>query len=87
MTDISWSQKAWKQYLEWQETDRKKLQRINMMIRDILRNGPVERIGKPEALRYRNGYSRRIDEENRLVYDVCPDGSLRILSCKRHYEE
>ena len=57
------------------------------MVKDIERNGKADGIGKPEPLRYRNGWSRRIDEKNRLVYDVDEDGNILIASCKGHYEE
>lgn len=40
------------------------------MIKDIERNGVLNGLGKPEKLKYRNGYSRRIDQYNRLIYDI-----------------
>ena len=42
--------------------------------------------GKPEPLRYRKGYSRRIDDEHRLIYEV-EDGILYIYACKGHYDD
>lgn len=81
-----WSDRAWDEYLSWQIEDKKTLKKINGLIKDIEKNGGFEGIGKPETLRYRNGWSRRIDKENRLVYDVV-DGKLWIVSCKGHYEE
>ena len=48
----------------------KKWKRINELIKDIERNGALNGIGKPEALKYRKGFSRRIDETNRLVYAI-----------------
>ena len=42
--------------------------------------------GKPEKLKYRKGYSRRVDEKNRLIYDIEND-VIRVLSCKGYYEE
>ena len=44
-------------------------------------------IGKPEPLKYRPGYSRRIDEKNRLVYEIDELKNIKIISCKGHYEE
>jgi len=67
--------------------DRKTLKRINDLVKDIERNGVSQGIGKPEALRYRSGWSRRIDEKNRLVYDVDDPGNLLIASCRGHYED
>ena len=63
------------------------MRKINELIKDIERNGALNGIGKPEALKYRKGYSRRIDETNRLVYTIDENGILYILSCKGHYKE
>ena len=79
-----WSDAAWEDYLYWQSQDKKTLKKINTLIRDIERNG-TQGLGKAEALRYRSGYSRRIDEKNRLVFDI-RDGKLLIASCRGHYE-
>ena len=82
-----WSDKAWDDYLYWQQQDRKTLKRINELVKDIERNGISSGIGKPEPLRYRKGWSRRIDETNRLVYDIDENGNLLIAACRGHYEE
>ena len=81
-----WHDLAWNQYLEWQGVDRRTLKRINALITSIERNG-YDCIGKPEPLKYRKGWSRRIDQVNRLVYDIDQLGNLWIISCKGHYEE
>lgn len=83
---LKWTDEAWSQYVDWEKQDRKTRNRINALIKDIRRNGPMKGIGKPEPLKYRPGYSRRIDDENRLIYDVSGD-ELAIASCKGHYEE
>ena len=64
-----WSNTAWNDYLYWQKTDKKKLKRINILIKDTLRD-PFEGIGAPEALKHdlKGFWSRRIDKEHRLVY-------------------
>ena len=80
-----WSDAVWEDYLYWQTQDRKTLRRINSLIKDIERD-PFHGIGKAEPLKYRPGWSRRIDEENRLVYDIV-DGKLHIASCRGHYED
>jgi toxin YoeB len=74
-------------YLYWQTQDRKTLKRINMLISDIDRNG-YDGIGKPEPLKYENqGYwSRRIDDEHRLVYYI-KGNEIHIMSCRFHYGE
>ena len=83
--DVRFSDRAWAEYLHWQQTDSSKLRRINELIRDITRQ-PFKGIGKPEPLRYEfAGYwSRRIDEEHRLVYKVA-GGILYIAKCRYHY--
>ena len=55
---------------------KKTLKRINELIKDIERNGVLNGIGKPEALKYRKGFSRRIGETNRLVYAIDENGVL-----------
>ena len=81
-----WSDKAWDDYLYWQTQDKKTLLKINKLVKDIERNGLSEGSGKPEPLRYRKGWSRRIDEKNRLVYDMDENGNILIASCRGHYE-
>ena len=85
-----WTDDGWADYLYWQSQDKKTLKRINELIKDIERNGALNGIGKPEALKYRKGFSRRIDETNRLVYAIVENGVLWILwilwiSCRGHY--
>ena len=67
--------------------DKKTLRKINALIKDIERNGLSEGIGKPEPLKYRKAWSRRIDQENRLVYNFDAQQNLLIISCKGHYED
>ena len=80
-----WTDDGWADYLYWQSQDKKTLKRINELIKDIERNGALNGIGKPEALKYRKGFSRRIDETNRLVYAIDENGFLWIISCRGHY--
>jgi toxin YoeB len=82
---IIWAEKAWEDYLYWQENDPKLLKRINRIIMEIKRE-PFKGIGAPEPLRYHwKGYwSRRIDNEHRLVYKVNED-ELSIAQCRYHY--
>lgn len=62
MNDFTFTAKGFDDYLYWQIQDRKTLKKINNLLEDIKRNGAMQGIGKPEPLRYRPGYSRRIDE-------------------------
>jgi len=54
---------------------------------DIQRNGINARMGKAEILKNRKGYSKRIDDKNRLIYDFNDNGDIVIISCKGHYKE
>lgn len=81
-----WDDKAWDDYVSWQSEDKKILKRINALIKDIERNGVAIGIGKPEKLRYRDGWSRRIDETNRLLYDIDEQNNLYIIAYRGHYE-
>ena len=54
---------------------------------EIDRDGLSQGLGKPEPLRYRKAWSRRITEEHRLVYNFDNNQNLIIYSCKEHYED
>jgi toxin YoeB len=77
--------RAWEDYLYWQSTDQKMLARVNHLIKETSRS-PFQGIGKPEPLRgeLRGWWSRRIDQEHRLVYRPTDD-ALLIAQCRRHY--
>ena len=80
-----WTDDGWADYLYWQSQDKKTLKRINELIKDIERNGALNGIGKPEALKYRKGFYQRIDETKKLVYAIDENGVLWIISCRGHY--
>ncbi|MEI6179063.1 MAG: Txe/YoeB family addiction module toxin [bacterium] len=82
---IVFSSQAWEDYLHWQQTDRKLLKRINDLIKDVVRT-PFEGTGKPEPLRHALGgyWSRRINDEHRLIYKVEGD-SVLIAQARYHY--
>ncbi len=78
------SDNAWEDYLYWQTQDRKTLQRINQLIKDIECDGN-QGIGKPEQLQNLSGYwSRRINKRDRLVYKIV-DNEIRVAQCRTHY--
>ena len=83
---LVWTKQAWKDYLYWQNQDRKTLKRINKLISEAQRS-PFTGAGKPEPLKENLAgfWSRRIDETNRLVYAV-DDDRLTVISCRYHYQ-
>ena len=78
---------AFAQFMYWMRENRKNADKINSLINDVQRNGVAKGIGKPERLKHINGWSRRIDQSNRLVYDIDADGNVHIISCQGHYED
>lgn len=82
---IVFSNRAWEDYEYWIKHDKKKIERINKLIKDTLRN-PFDGIGKPEPLKLnlQGLWSRRIDEEHRLIYEY-DEHHLSIISCRYHY--
>ena len=83
--NILFNARAWTQYLHWQEADPKLVKKINALIKECSRT-PFIGSGKPEPLRgdLRGWWSRRINEEHRLVYRVT-DAGLEIVQCRYHY--
>jgi len=86
MTDLAFHEQAWDDYEWWQGQDRKTLRRINRLIRAALRN-PRTGEGQPEALvgDMAGLWSRRIDERNRLVYQIV-EGGIVVTQCRGHYD-
>lgn len=82
---ILFSERAWEDYLYWQQTDKKMLNRVNNLLKDIKRN-PYNGIGKPEPLKHGlSGYwSRRIDDEHRILYKI-EDDTLLLAQIRYHY--
>jgi len=82
---LIFSEHAWEDYLYWQNTDKKMLKRINTLIKDIQRN-KYDGVGKPEPLKHSLfGYwSRRINNEHRIVYKIENSGIL-IVQLRYHY--
>jgi toxin YoeB len=83
---FTFSKNSWEDYVSWQKEDKIILKRINQLIKDIQRT-PFHGIGNPEPLKYdlSGFWSRRIDREHRLVYQVF-DQEILIYSCKYHYD-
>ena len=86
---LVWSENAWDDYLHWQKSDQKILEWINNLIKDIKRDA-FKGLGKPEPLKHalQGWWSRRITQEDRLVYRVSgtePNKYLEIIQCRYHY--
>lgn len=77
---------SWDDYLYWKQTDKRKLKKINDLLKDISRH-PFDGIGKPEPLKHKYAVflSRRIDDEHRLIYRVEED-EIQIAKCRFHYD-
>lgn len=69
----------------WVQNDRKQALKIMKLIQAVQRD-PFQGIGKPEPLKHdlSGCWSRRINQEHRLVYQVLED-KIRILACRYHY--
>jgi toxin YoeB len=82
---VVFSDEAWEDYLYWQEQDRRMLRRINGLINETKRD-PFKGTGKPEPLKHALAgfWSRRINEEHRMVYKM-EDGSLLLAQLRYHY--
>lgn len=87
MNKITFVQSAWDDYLEWQSNDRQTLKKINVLLKEILRD-PFQESGKPEPLKgnLSQCWSRRINEKDRLVYIVAED-EIQIIQCRGHYSD
>jgi toxin YoeB len=85
--NTAFTDNALDEYMEWLDLDRTKLKKINKLIKSIKRDGLLGGIGKPERLKWIDGYSREIDKSNRLVYRVDEHKNLEIVSCKGHYDD
>lgn len=83
---IIFTKNSWEDYISWQTEDKKMLRKINELIKDIQRT-PFEGRGKPEPLKYdlAGFWSRRINREHRLVYQVV-NNTILIYSCRFHYD-
>ena len=83
----NFTENGWKDYTYWETEDRKTLKRINNLIKDIERNGN-NGMGKPEPLtgELSGFWSRRINEKDRLIYQIEGD-TINILACRYHYND
>ena len=87
MNDITFAQDAFNEYLYWQMQDKKTLKKINALLKDVQRS-PFDGEGKPERLKgdMAGLWSRRINDKDRLVYQVTENG-ITVVQCKGHYND
>jgi len=83
--ELTWTPTSWEQYLNWYKNDKDTFKRIMLLLEDILKH-PTEGIGKPEPLKHNFAgcWSRRIDIEHRLIYQI-KENQIIIIACKYHY--
>jgi len=84
--NILFSERAWDDYTHWQSVDKRMIKKINLLLQDIGRDDPFEGVGKPEPLKHAfSGYwSRRINDEHRLIYRVVDD-VVEVAQARYHY--
>jgi toxin YoeB len=77
---------SWEDYLYWQKTNKKILEKVNDLLKDIARH-PFDGMGKqgPLKFKYKGFWSRRIDSEHRLIYRI-KDDEIQIAKCRFHYD-
>ena len=87
VSNISFSEDAWEDYLYWQLQDKKTLKKINELLKEIQRT-PFSGKGEPEKLRgdLNGKWSRRINFKDRLVYEIS-DETIIVIQCKGHYSD
>jgi toxin YoeB len=85
MRDVRFTGKAFDDYSAWLTRNPKMFSRIQKLISETRRT-PFDGTGKPEPLKgnLRGYWSRRIDDEHRLVYEVSPT-EIKVISCYGHY--
>ena len=83
---LTFQEDGWEDYLYWHSQDRKMLKKVNGLIKECLRT-PFAGTGKPEPLKgeFSGWWSRRIDQEHRLIYRTA-DETLLIAQCRYHYD-
>ena len=82
---LQFTEKAWEDYLYWQQSDKRILRKVKDLLQAISRE-PFAGIGKPEPLRheYAGFWSRRITDEHRIVYRV-ENGVIQVVQARYHY--
>ncbi|MBR4151828.1 MAG: Txe/YoeB family addiction module toxin [Selenomonadaceae bacterium] len=87
MPNVLFLNDALNDFMYWAHNDRKILDKIDTILNDIERNGAAKGIGKPEKLKHEEGWSRRINDEHRLIYKIKDGNIIAVKSCKGHYDD
>lgn len=84
---VTFTAQASKDYQYWQQHNQNYFKKVNALLKSIARDGCVDGIGKPEALKgnYEGYFSRRVSIEHRLIYKI-KDDSIFVVSCRFHYQ-
>ena len=84
---VAFTAQAFKDYQYWQQHKQNYFKKVNSLLKSIARDGCVDGIGKPEALKgnYEGYFSRRVSIEQRLIYKI-KDDSIFVVSCRFHYQ-
>lgn len=85
MPNVLFLDDALSDFMHWAHNDRKILDKIDALLNDIERNGAAKGIGKPEKLKHEDGWSRRINDEHRLIYKIKDENIIAVKSCRGHY--
>lgn len=84
---VAFTAQAFNDYQYWQQHNQNYFKKVNSLLKSIARDGCVDGIGKPEALKgnYEGYFSRRVSIEQRLIYKI-KDDSIFVVSCRFHYQ-
>ena len=85
MSSFHFTEDGMEDYLYWQAHDKQVLKKINSLLKSVSRT-PFSGEGKPEPLKFKGKWSRRINETDRLVYSYEND-TIIIYQCKGHYDD
>lgn len=87
--ELRWSERSWEDYLYLQGNDRRTLEKLHKLIKDVQRHGEAEGLGSPEPLKgdLAGYWSRELNKKDRFVYRITEDGCLYIAQCRTHYRD
>ncbi len=84
---VEFTENGWRDFTYWIATDKKMIKKVVKLVEAVTRD-PYEGVGRPEQLKHEMSgcWSRRIDQEHRLVYKIDEDNDVcSIITCRKHY--